>query len=114
MFSQEYKIVEQSLLKIGIELTDEYDGFIVKKLKASNTLDLGRTTNQTHIAITGEQMDIFPYVRSLGYFDVSYSNQDADLKNTTYCNYQFIFIKPTLNIWVEILIMKFKRYMQAL
>lgn len=80
MFSQEYKIVEQSLLKIGIELTDEYDGFIVKELKASNTLDLGRTTNQTHIAITGEQMDIFPYVRSLGYFDVSYSNQDADLK----------------------------------
>lgn len=80
MFSQEYKIVEQSLLKIGIELTNEYDGFIVKELKASNTLDLGRTTNQTHIAITGEQMDIFPYVRSLGYFDVSYSNQDADLK----------------------------------
>lgn len=34
MFSQEYKIVEQSLLKIGIELTDEYDGFIVKELKA--------------------------------------------------------------------------------
>ena len=54
MFSQEYKIVEQSLLKIGIELTNEYDGFIVKELKASNTLDLGRTTNQTHIAITGE------------------------------------------------------------
>lgn len=80
MFSQEYKIVEQSLLKIGIELTNEYDGFIVKELKASNTLDLGRTTKQTHIAITGEQMDIFPYVRSLGYFDVSYSNQDADLK----------------------------------
>lgn len=80
MFSQEYKIVEQSLLKIGIELTNEYDGFIVKELKASNTLDEGRTTNQTHIAITGEQMDIFPYVRSLGYFDVSYSNQDADLK----------------------------------
>lgn len=80
MFSQEYKIVEQSLLKIGIELTNEYDGFIVKELKASNTLDLGRSTNQTHIAITGEQMDIFPYVRSLGYFDVSYSNQDADLK----------------------------------
>ena len=41
MFSQEYKIVEQSLLKIGIELTNEYDGFIVKELKASNTLDLG-------------------------------------------------------------------------
>lgn len=80
MFSQEYKIVEQSLLKIGIELTYEYDGFIVKELKASNTLDEGRTTNQTHIAITGEQMDIFPYVSSLGYFDVSYSEQDPNLK----------------------------------
>ena len=37
-----------------------YDGILVKRLEASNTLDEGRTTNQTHIAITGEQMNIFP------------------------------------------------------
>lgn len=30
---------------------NEYDGIIVKRLEASNTLDEGRTTNQTHIAI---------------------------------------------------------------
>ena len=35
-----------------------YDGIIVKKLEASNTWDADRTTKQTHIAITGEQMDI--------------------------------------------------------
>jgi hypothetical protein len=57
---------------------NDYDGIIVKKLEASNTLDDGRTTNQTHIAITGAQMDIFPYLRSDGYFNETVS--DADLK----------------------------------
>lgn len=57
---------------------NDYDGVIVKKLAASNTLDEGRTTNQTHIAITGEQMDIFPYLCADGYFYDSDTN--ADLK----------------------------------
>ncbi len=48
---------------------EEYDGIIVKKLEASNTLDEGRTTKQTHIAITGEQMNMFPYLRADGYFE---------------------------------------------
>ena len=56
----------------------KYDGLIVKKLEASNTLDDGRSTNQTHIAITGAQMDIFPYIRADGYFNDAVS--DADLK----------------------------------
>ena len=59
---------------------NEYDGFIVKKLEASNTLDEGRSSNQTHIAITGNQMDLFPYVRADGYFEVAYDKEDADLK----------------------------------
>ena len=80
MISKEYKIVEDNLNSIGISLKSEYDGFIVKKLKASNTLDEGRTTNQTHIAITGEQMDLFPYIRAVGYFDNEYNNQDPNLK----------------------------------
>ena len=33
---------------------NEYDGIMVKRLEASNTLDEGRTTNQTHIAISGD------------------------------------------------------------
>ena len=57
-----------------------YDGIIVKKLGASNTLDEGRTTNQTHIAITGEQMDFFPHLRADGYFTPAYAQRDEGLK----------------------------------
>ena len=59
---------------------DDYDGLIVKRLEPSNTLDSGRTTKQSHIAITGAQMDMFPYVRADGYFEVDYENEDVDLK----------------------------------
>lgn len=58
--------------------SNDYDGLIIKKLEASNALDDNRTTNQTHIAITGNQMDIFPYLRSDGYFNNIES--DATLK----------------------------------
>lgn len=57
-----------------------YDGIIVKKLGASNTLDEGRTTNQTHIAITGEQMDFFPHLEADGYFTPAYTQRDEGLK----------------------------------
>lgn len=58
----------------------EYDGIIVKKLESSNTLLEGRTTNQTHIALTGEQMNIFPYLTSEGYFNCEYEDKDEILK----------------------------------
>lgn len=58
----------------------EYDGIIVKRLEASNTLDEGRTTNQTHIAISGEQMNMFPYLRADGYFRCNYDDRDDQLK----------------------------------
>lgn len=58
----------------------EYDGIIVKRLEASNTLDDGRTTNQTHIAISGEQMNIFPYLMADGYFQCDYDEKDEQLK----------------------------------
>lgn len=58
----------------------QYDGLIVKRLEASNTLDANRTTKQSHIAITGPQMDMFPYVRADGYFEVEYANEDPNLK----------------------------------
>lgn len=76
-FQDAIKIVCESLEQTGTTLSPgSYDGLIVKKLESSNTLDEGRTTNQTHIAITGEQMDIFPYLRADGYF----SGNDNDLK----------------------------------
>lgn len=59
-----------------------YDGLIVKILEASNTLDPDRgPTKQTHIAITGEQIDIFPYLNSYGYFDPDYDSKDDGLKS---------------------------------
>lgn len=58
----------------------EYDGIMVKRLEASNTLDEGRTTNQTHIAISGEQMNMFPYLMADGYFKCNYDDRDEQLK----------------------------------
>lgn len=45
-----------------------YDGICVKKLAASNTVSSDRqNTHQTHIAITSEQMNIFPVIYSQSY-----------------------------------------------
>lgn len=69
-FKESIQIIKEQLQKCGTILDEKkYDGFIVKKLETSNTLDNGRITKQTHIAITGQQMDIFPYLRSDGYFN---------------------------------------------
>lgn len=59
---------------------ENYDGVIVKKLEASNTLDEERSSNQTHIAISGQQMDIFPYIMANGYFNCDYIDKDEELK----------------------------------
>ena len=78
-FDTAVKLVISVLSSTGTQVNSrDYDGLIVKKLEASNTLDENRTTNQTHIAITGNQMDIFPYLRSDGYFNNDVS--DTDLK----------------------------------
>ncbi|MCM1121350.1 MAG: AAA family ATPase [Eubacterium sp.] len=61
-------------------MPNEYDGIIVKQLGASNTLDRDRTSNQTHIAISGEQMDMFPYIMADGYFQRGYDDRDEGLK----------------------------------
>jgi hypothetical protein len=80
-FSEAIEKIEVTLKGIGSDISgNEYDGVIVKKLESSNTLDEGRTTNQTHIAITGNQMDLFPYVRADGYFEVEYNKEDTALK----------------------------------
>lgn len=78
-FIDSMEIVNRSLKMQNIILNpNKYDGLIVKILQASNTLDLGRTTNQTHIAITGQQMDIFPSIQTNAYH---YSvNPNVDMK----------------------------------
>lgn len=76
-FDGALEIVSDALRHQEIELTTEdYDGLIVKILRSSNTLDDGRTTNQTHIAVTGEQMDIFPSIQSVGYHRSTNPNPD--------------------------------------
>lgn len=77
-FDQAIAAVAAALQAQGTEIdTDAYDGIIVKKLAATNTLGDGRGgTHQAHIAITGTQMDIFPYVRSESYF----VEGDGDMK----------------------------------
>lgn len=81
-FSITFKIAKQVLSNIGIELNDEkeYDGIAIKKIAASNTLDKGKSGSQTHIAITGAQLDIFPYLRAEGYFNTRYQSKDDNLK----------------------------------
>lgn len=80
-FLQAINIVKNALNETGTEINlEDYDGLIVKKLAASNTLDTGRRTNQTHIAITGEQMDIFPYLCADGYFYDDNRIVNEDLK----------------------------------
>jgi hypothetical protein len=80
-FDDVIKTVADTLSKIGTTInTGDYDGVIVKRLEASNTLDKGRTTKQSHIAITGSQMDMFPYLRADGYFTEDYDKQDPELK----------------------------------
>ncbi|MFK4942933.1 AAA family ATPase [Lactococcus garvieae] len=78
-FNSAMDIVSTTLREVGSDIkSEDYDGLVVKELKPSNTLDIGRTSNQTHIAMTGQQMDIFPYLRSDGYFDDSID--DPELK----------------------------------
>ena len=80
-FSEALDKVCTALEDIGSHINiNDYDGLIVKKLESSNTLDEGRSSNQTHIAITGNQMDIFPYIRADGYFEVKYDQEDTTLK----------------------------------
>lgn len=77
----EFSEVERIIKMLFPFLSDyTYDGIIVKKLEPSNTWDSARNTKQTHIAITGEQMDIFPYLSSEGYFNCNYGDKDDTLK----------------------------------
>lgn len=111
-FEEAIKIIENKLVNQNIYLDkNDYDGVIVKLLKTSNTLDPGRSTKQTHIAITGRQMDIFPTIENVGYLnseipdtglkkffigkiDVYLSQNNIDyLKKNTIQNNEDVFIK---------------------
>lgn len=67
---------------------NDYDGFIVKKMSESNCINKGISSKQSHIAITGEQMDLFPYIYSNQFIE----NDNADMKN-------FFVFKAPVNIF---------------
>ena len=69
-FSLAIKVIRDALRHTGNEINiGDYDGAIIKILKSSNTLDPNRiSTHQSHIAITGDQMNLFPYIKCDGYF----------------------------------------------
>lgn len=81
----------QNLLKekydINIDINN-YDSFIVKKMAHTNCLIKEGTSKQTHIAITGKQMDMFPYI---------YLNSYMEEKNKKMKN--FLVLKAPINIF---------------
>lgn len=66
MFNEKIELLKNIFLnEYDLELVDNYDAFLIKKLANSNILKENRTTtsNQSHIAITGEDnFDFFPYI----------------------------------------------------
>ncbi len=59
---------------------NEYDGIIIKKLAATNTISDTGASHQSHMAFTGKQKDFFPFLNADGYFNVGYESKDDDLK----------------------------------
>lgn len=59
---------------------NDYDGIIVKKLAATNTISDTGASHQSHMVFTGKQKDFFPYLNADGYFNVGYESKDDDLK----------------------------------
>lgn len=67
-------ISEESL---GINLKQSktsFDTILIKKLAKTNTITHGGAANQTHIALTGLEMDIFPYLQNYSYLVSSERN----------------------------------------
>lgn len=89
-FSEKFNTISSILLteyNVPIDEND-YDGYIVKKMAESNCINKDIASKQSHIAITGDQMDLFPYI---------YSNQFIKENNSEMKNF-FVFKAP-INIF---------------
>lgn len=89
-FSEKFNTISSILLnEYNVQINEnDYDGYIVKKMAGSNCINKDIASKQSHIAITGNQMDLFPYI---------YSNQfikedNAEMKN-------FFVFKAPINIF---------------
>lgn len=90
-FSEVYNLILESCPFLGDNV---YDGIIVKKLAATNTISDTGSSHQSHMAFTGKQKDFFPYLEADGYFNVGYDNKDDDLK-------KYFTLRIPLNIYAE-------------
>ena len=71
---------------LHINLDNEYDGIIVKKMAKSNLIgEENSTGNQTHIAITGAQRDAFPYICAAQYLTCPHEDIDDTIKRFFMC-----------------------------
>nr|WP_314502878.1 AAA family ATPase [uncultured Lachnoanaerobaculum sp.] len=89
-FSEKFnKVLSILLQKYNIEISENnYDGYIVKQMSESNCIKKGITSKQSHIAITGSQMELFPYIYSKKFVE----DNDSSLKN-------YFVIKAPINIY---------------
>lgn len=81
---------------VAIPNDQKYDAILVKKLETSNTLDSNRRSNQTHIAITGSQMDMFPYISANSYLCCPYEDINRDIKNFFVAQVTFYLYKHNI------------------
>lgn len=89
-FSEKFNTISSILFdKYKINLKEkDYDGYIVKQMSESNCIKKDITSKQSHIAITGSQMELFPYIFSKQYIE----NNDASMKN-------YFVLKAPVNIF---------------
>ena len=90
-FSEVYNLILESCPFLSGNL---YDGIIVKKLAATNTISDTGSSHQSHMAFTGKQKDFFPFLEADGYFNVGYDNKDDDLK-------KYFTLRIPLNIYAD-------------
>ena len=90
-FSEVYNLILESCPFLR---GNSYDGIIVKKLAATNTISDTGSSHQSHMAFTGKQKDFFPFLEADGYFNVDYDNKDDDLK-------KYYTLRIPLNIYAD-------------
>ncbi len=90
-FLEVYNLILESCPFLG---GNSYDGIIVKKLAATNTISDTGSSHQSHMAFTGKQKDFFPFLEADGYFNVGYDSKDDDLK-------KYFTLRIPLNIYAE-------------
>lgn len=71
----EHLNIDRKLLGVDLEHSNtSFDTVLIKPLAKTNTITHGDTSKQTHIALTGDEMDIFPYLHNYSYLDSSQRN----------------------------------------